>query len=94
MLWAKPNQVWAIDPKGNHLREAAVAHKLLDLGSLKGISPTIRVAFILEGSYIIDQQGMFSKTGKQGFTLVRKPGTKAKATPFSTLKSLVQELLS
>jgi hypothetical protein len=71
-----------------------VAHKLLDLGSLKGISPIIRVAFILEGSYIIDQQGMFSRTGKQGFTLVRKPGTKPKASPFTSLKILVKELLS
>lgn len=35
---------------------------------------------------MIDQQGLFSKTGKQGFTLVRKPGTKAKASPFSNLK--------
>lgn len=94
LLWAKPNQVWAIDPKGNHLREAAVAHKLLDLGSLKTISPTIRVAFILEGSYIIDQQGLFSKTGTQGFTLVRKQGTKTKAISFPNLKTLVHELLN
>lgn len=94
LLWTKPNQVWAIDPKGSHLREAAVAHKLLDLGSMKNISPTIRVAFILEGGYIIDQQGLFSKTGSQGFTLVRKPGTKTKATPFTNLKTLVQELLN
>ena len=94
LFWAKPNQVWAIDPKGSHLREAAVAHKLLDLGSLKTVSPTIRVAFILEGAYILDQQGLFSKTGSQGFTLVRKPGTKIKATPFTSLKTLVHELLS
>lgn len=93
LFWAKPKEVWAIDPKGNHLREAAVAHKLLDLGSLKNISPTIRVAFILEGGYIIDQQGLFSKTGSQGFTLIRKPGTKTKATPFPSLKALVKELM-
>jgi type III restriction enzyme len=94
LLWTKPNQVWAIDPKGNHLREAAVTNKLLDLGSLKGISTTIRVAFILEGSHIIDPLGFFSRTSKQGFTLVRKPGTKPKASPFTDLKTLVHELLN
>lgn len=94
LFWVKPNQVWAIDPKGNHLREAAVAHKLLDLGSLKSISPTIRVAFILEGGYIIDLQGLFSKTGSENFTLVRKTGTRTKAIPFNNLKTLVRELLS
>ena len=93
LLWAKQNEVWALDPKGKHLLEAAVTHKLLDLGSLKNITPSIRVGFILEGSYTIDQQGVFSKSGREGFTLVRKPGTKPKAMHFSNLKALVTELI-
>jgi type III restriction enzyme len=92
LLWTKQNEVWALDPKGKHLLEGAVTHKLLDLGSLKGISPTIRVAFVLEGSYTVDQQGGFSSTGRDGFTLLRKPGTKPKAVHFDTLKALVKEL--
>ena len=39
LLWSKPNEVWAIDPKGKHLLEAAVTHKLLDLGSMKYACP-------------------------------------------------------
>ena len=91
LLWSKKNHVWAIDPKGKHLLEAAVTHKLLDLGSLRGVSPSVRVAFVLEGSYTIDQQGIFSRTGREGFTLVRKPGTTPKARSFSNLTSLLRE---
>lgn len=98
LLWAKDNLVWAVDPKGNHLRDTAVAHKLLDLGSLKKVTPAIRVAFILQGSFTIDQQGGFSKTGSRtgqsGFTLVYKMGSKAKAVAFTTLKLLMKDLLA
>ena len=92
LLWSKKSQVWALDPKGKHLLEAAVTHKLLDWGSLKSMSPSIRVAFVLEGNYAVDQQGVFSKTGREGFTLVHKSGTKPKAVPFTNLKKLVQSL--
>jgi hypothetical protein len=93
LLWARQNEVWAIDPKGKHLIEGAVPPKLLDLGSLKNITPTIRVAFILDGSYTIDQQGLFSRSGRDGFTLVRKPGTTPKALHGHTLKELVKTLI-
>jgi hypothetical protein len=92
LLWTKENEVWAIDPKGKHLLEAAVTHKLLDLGSLKKISTIIRVAFVLEGSYSIDQQGVFSKTGGDGFTLVHKPSTRPRAISFGTVKMMLKEL--
>jgi hypothetical protein len=60
---------------------------------MKNITPSIRVAFVLEGSYTVDQQGVFStEAGREGFTLVRKPGSKPKAVHFSSLKALVQEL--
>ena len=89
LLWSKQRQVWALDPKGKHLLEAAVTHKLLDLR----ISPPIYVAFVLEGSYTVDRQGIFSRNGREGFTLVRKLGTKPKAVPFTDLKTLVKSLL-
>lgn len=92
LVWMKRDEVWALDPKGKHLVEAAVTHKLLDLGSLKNMPQTIRVAFVLEGSYTIDQQGIISKTGRDGYTLIRKPGTKPKAIPFSNLKELVKSM--
>ena len=57
LLWSKQNEEWAIDPKGRHLIEGAVPPKLLDLSGLKNITPSMNVAFILEGSYTIDQQG-------------------------------------
>lgn len=95
LLWSKQNEVWAIDPKGRHLLEAAVTHKLLDLGALKNITPKIRVALVLEGTYIIDQQGVFSKAGmrRDGFTLVYKVGTKPKALPFSSVSKLLATLV-
>ena len=89
LLWSKQRQVWALDPKGKHLLEAAVTHKLLDLR----ISPSIYVAFVLEGSYTVDRQGIFSRNGREGFTLVRKLGTKPKAVSFTDLKLLVKSLL-
>lgn len=92
LLWTKPDEVWAIDPKGKHLAEAAVSHKLLDLGSLRDISPTIRVAFMVEGSRSIDQQGTFGKTGRDGYTLIRKFGVKTKAATFSAVDQMVGAL--
>lgn len=93
LFWTKPNEVWALDPKGRHLIEGAVPPKLLDLSGLKGMTPQLRVAFILTGNYVIDQQGLFSKRGKDGFTLVRKPGTTPKAIHNTSLKVLVATLL-
>lgn len=93
LLWTKPNEVWAIDPKGKHLAEAAISHKLLDLGSLKEVKPTVRVSFMVEGSRNIDQTGNISKTGSEGFTLIRKAGIKAKATTFSDVDQMARALL-
>jgi hypothetical protein len=93
LLWSKPNEVWALDPKGKHLIEGAVPPKLLNLSGVKNISPAIKVAFILEGSFTIDQQGIFSKNGREGFTLLRKPGTTPKAVHGLSIKDLLKTLL-
>lgn len=92
LLWASDDEVWALDPKGKHLLEAAVIHKLLDVSSIKGISPTIKVGMIVEGKFSIDQQGSFTKSGKDGVTLVRRSGVKAKAMPFASVALLLKSL--
>ena len=93
LFWASTDEVWVLDPKGRHLIEGAVPPKLLDLSGLRNMKPTLRVAFILEGSYTIDQQGLFSKNGKEGYTLVRKPGTTPKAVHAASIRELVKPLL-
>ena len=91
LLWTE-NEVWALDPKGKHLVVAAVAEKLLDLSGLKGLKPTIRVGFILEGNYILDAQNHYKKTGQDGYTLIRKVGTRPKALTFPSLTKLTANL--
>lgn len=93
LFWTSDEEVWALDPKGKHLLEAAVVHKLLDVGSVKGLSPMIKIGMIVEGKYAIDQQGNFSKSGKEGVTLVRKSGVKAKALSFPTIAPLLKSLM-
>lgn len=93
LFWVKLNEVWALDPKGRHLIEGAVPPKLLDLSGLKNMTPTLKVAFVLSGFYVIDQQGIVSKRGKEGFTLVRKPGTTPKAIHSASLRDLITSLL-
>jgi type III restriction enzyme len=91
LLWTD-NEVWALDPKGKHLVVAAVAEKLMDLSGLKGLKPTIRVGFILEGNYILDAQNHYKKTGQDGYTLIRKVGTRPKALTFPSLTKLTANL--
>ena len=91
LLWARNNFVWALDPKGAHIAESAIAHKLLDLTRIKGLNPSIHIAFILEGTYNVEQF-LISKSGTDGFTLVRKVGAASKAEHFNTVESLVRKL--
>ena len=92
LLWSRENLVWAIDPKGDHIAEAAIAHKLLDLSNIEGLKPQIRVALILEGHFGIDGQWLITKKGTGGYTLIRKVGAATRAEHFSNLKRLSQEL--
>jgi type III restriction enzyme len=91
LLWTD-KEVWAIDPKGKHILEAAVAQKLLDLSSIEGLTKPIRIAFVLEGSYVLDTQGSWSKTGREGYTLVKKTTTGPKARAFTQVQPLVEAL--
>lgn len=93
LLWTK-NGVVAIDPKGRHLVEAAVTHKLLDLSSVPGLKNQIRVVLILEGSYAINN-GIFDKTsGRTGYTLIRRRSIGARAESFNSLAALAKALIS
>lgn len=91
LLWTK-NGVVAIDPKGRHLVEAAVTHKLLDLSSVAGLKNQVRVVLILEGNYVINN-GIFDKvSGRTGHTLIRRRSTGPRAEPFTSLADLVKTL--
>ncbi|HJP90926.1 MAG TPA: DEAD/DEAH box helicase family protein [Pyrinomonadaceae bacterium] len=89
VLWTK-DAIWCIDPKGKHLLDAAIVQKLLDFSGVKNLTTPIKVAFVLEGSFVADRQGSWSKTGTQGFTLVRKSTTGPKGYPYSDLRRLVR----
>ena len=92
LLWSKENSVWAIDPKGDHIAEPAIAHKLLDLSTVNGLKPRVRVAFILEGNFTIEGQWLIKKSGTGGYTLVRKAGAATRAVHYSNLNRLTQAL--
>ena len=92
LLWVRNNLVWALDPKGTHIAETAIAHKLLDLMGIKGLNPKIRIAFILKGRYNIAEQFLISKVGTDGFTLVRRVGASSKAEHYNTVGNLLKKL--
>jgi hypothetical protein len=92
LLWTK-TKIWAIDPKGKHLLEAAVVQKLLDLSSVSHMKPQMQIAFLLEGTYNLDNQGSWNKAGKDGFTLVKRTATGPKPQHSQSLQSLVASLV-
>ncbi len=91
LLWTD-HEVWAIDPKGAHLTQEAVTRKLLDLGAVAGLNVPIRVAVVLEGSYVLNASGSPTKNGKDGVTLLKKTSAGTKALHFSTVHDLVKAL--
>jgi hypothetical protein len=92
LLWTK-DAIWCIDPKGKHLLDAAVVQKLLDFSGVKNLPVPIKVAFVLEGSFVADRQGNWSKTGTQGFTLVKKSTTGPRGYPYSDFRKLLRALV-
>lgn len=93
LVWLSDSELLALEPKGRHLLEGAVGHKLLDLGALKNVVPTVEVAFVLQGSYTADHAGAFTKAGSsEGYTLVRRVGSKIKATTYSSVANLIKAL--
>ena len=70
LLWTD-TEIWAIDPKGAHLKEAAVQNKLFDVAEAGGFLP-VRIALILQGKYIVSNNGLWSLDDKVGYTLARR----------------------
>ena len=93
LLWTD-KEIWAIDPKGKHLAEAAVTQKLLDMTGIEGLDIPIRVALVLEGSYVINPQGTFSRNNKEGFTLIRRTTTGPKAVMYQNMAPMMQDLVA
>jgi hypothetical protein len=92
LIWTKTGVI-AVDPKGNHLREAAVTQKLLDLSNVQGMRNEVKVALVLEGSYVMEG-GTFVKTaGRGGYTLIRRRTTGPRADPFTSLAALFKALV-
>jgi type III restriction enzyme len=91
LLWAK-DTIWAIDPKGSHLRDSAVLTKLYDVSDVSGGSFTpVRVALILQGQETLNDQGIWIRqNSKQGYTLVRRVGSKVRTQYFDTIYELVK----
>jgi type III restriction enzyme len=98
LLWTD-KEIWAIDPKGNHLYTAAVQSKLLDLTmkdrtKKSGKTPPIRVALLLKGKYTRDQELRWIREDTQGHTLIRKVGVEIKVKTSDSLNALVKSLVS
>jgi len=93
LLWTK-ECVWAIDPKGAHLKEAAVRDKVFDVMGVGGVSVPVRVALVLEGRHTLTTQGTWTEDKHAtGVTLVRRVGSNVKTPYFTDLGELMQKLL-
>lgn len=93
LLWTD-KEIWAIDPKGNHLKEGAAQNKLFDVTGVTGVSTPVRVALILQGSCTLTTQGVWVSDKKAaGFTLVRRIGAAVKTKPSMNLTDLIESFL-
>jgi len=93
LLWAD-KEVWAIDPKGRHLLEAAVQSKLLYLSTSTTPTLPVRVALVLDGEYTRDDESRWSKSGKKGgYTLVRRVGGEIKTRSMDNPAEMMKALL-
>lgn len=93
LLWTD-KEIWAVDPKGAHLKEAAVQTKLFDVMGVEGVATPVRVALVLDGAYDINKQGHWSGGRKEGgFTLVRRTSAGVKSPKFGSLSELLRSLI-
>ncbi len=92
LLWTD-KEIWAVDPKGNHLKEAAVQQKLFDVSEVGGVGLPVRVVLILQGGWVLSKEGAWSRGPKDGFTLARRVIGSVKAQPFANLAALVKSLV-
>ena len=95
LLWT-PNEIWAIDPKGEHLKEGASQTKLFDVANIPNLSTPVRIALILEGRHIYDtSSGKWTSDKKSPghYTLVRRT-YQIRTQEFDNLPALMQALLA
>ncbi len=93
LLWTN-DKIWAIDPKGGHLKEGAVQTKLFNVASIPNVSPPVHIALILEGKHVYNANADTWSSDKKapGYTLVRRT-SQVKAQSFDSLDLLMQELV-
>ena len=91
LLWTD-NDIWAIDPKGSHLKEAAVQNKLFDVAEAGGSLP-VRVVLILEGKHSVSNNGSWSRDAKDGYTVARRRSGHVKLQTAGSVVELLQSLL-
>lgn len=91
LLWTS-KCLWAIDPKGPHLVNDAIYHKLLNVSDIEGLPLKIRVALILEGEYELGINDRPQRRSKNGCTLIRKTTVGIRANHFSSPDLLVKTL--
>lgn len=92
LLWTE-KEVWAIDPKGTHLKEAAAQQKLFDVSDAGGAKP-VRVTLIVQGNWTVSKDGSWNSSNKKdGFTLARRISGNVKTQLFTNLNALVKSLV-
>lgn len=91
LLWS-PKSLWAIDPKGTHILNDAIRTKLLGVSDVDDLPLKIRVAFVVEGNYVLSSDNRPQLRGKDGYTLIFKQNTGIKAKNFARMDLLVADL--
>jgi type III restriction enzyme len=91
LLWSN-KCLWAIDPKGEHLLNDAIYSKLLGVADIEGLSTKIRVAFVLEGTYVLIENARPLRQSKNGVSLIWKERGKIRVKQFLNCESLTREL--
>ena len=93
LLWTG-TAIWAIDPKGEHLKEAAVQNKLYDVTGVVGVSIPVKVALILEGAHDITTEGVWKSSKKEGgYTLVRRTTAGVRTRQSQDLRELLAAMI-
>ena len=91
LLWS-PKEIWAIDPKGRHLINDAIYHKMMGVSDVDGLPIKIRVALILEGEFRLGVNQRPQPVGKKGYTLILKRNGSIREKHSDNLKSLIRTL--
>jgi len=91
LLWTS-SCLWAIDPKGAHLLNDAIYNKILGVSDVDDMPLKIRVAFVLEGEYVLGPNDRPQQHSKSGCTLIFKANVGIRAKHFDSTKKLVAHL--